>query len=100
MKTNFELYRDKIGEWRWRARRAGRIVADGGEGYKRQAACLRSLQRFCNSSRAVRALSLAEVSSKCKDCGGTGRIKEGGTFSKSFKCDVCDGTGVLCAENA
>ncbi len=29
-----EIYRDVDEEWRWRAKRSGRIVADSGEGYK------------------------------------------------------------------
>lgn len=34
-----EVYKDKKGEWRWRAtHRNGNIMADSGEGYKRHAA--------------------------------------------------------------
>jgi len=33
----FELYEDKVGEWRWRLRhRNGNIMADSGEGYSRK----------------------------------------------------------------
>jgi uncharacterized protein YegP (UPF0339 family) len=49
MKTIFSLYQDKKKEWRWRAERAGRIVADSGEGYKRRATCRRSMIRFIKS---------------------------------------------------
>lgn len=34
------VYRDKAGEWRWRVfSRNGRIMADSGEGYRRQSSC-------------------------------------------------------------
>lgn len=43
MKRNLTLqfYRDKAGEWRWRASKNGRILADSGEGYKRLAGAVR-----------------------------------------------------------
>ena len=40
-----EVYRDKGGKWRWRARaRNGHIVADSAEGYSRRVDCLRGLK--------------------------------------------------------
>ena len=40
------VYRDRRGLWRWRlTARNGRIVADGGEGYKRRADLDRALKR-------------------------------------------------------
>lgn len=43
----FETYRDRKREWRWRLRhRNGRIVAEGGEGYKSHATMKRSVQRM------------------------------------------------------
>ncbi|MCD2200426.1 DUF1508 domain-containing protein [Halobacterium sp. KA-4] len=33
MSQTFELYEDSSGEWRWRLRAGGDIVADSGEGY-------------------------------------------------------------------
>lgn len=45
MKTHFTIYEAKDG-WRWRAKRAGRIVAESGEGYVKKAGCLRSMIRF------------------------------------------------------
>jgi uncharacterized protein YegP (UPF0339 family) len=41
--TTIEIYRNKKREWCWRAKRKGRIVADGGESYKRRASMLKSL---------------------------------------------------------
>lgn len=42
-----ETYRDRKREYRWRIRhRNGRIVATGGEGYKRKATMLRVLARM------------------------------------------------------
>ena len=36
----FELYRDAIGQWRWRLRAAnGEVIAESGEGYTRRADC-------------------------------------------------------------
>lgn len=36
----FELYRDGVGEWRWRLRvQNGNVVADSGEGYRHRADC-------------------------------------------------------------
>lgn len=49
MKTKVELYQDKKNEWRWRMRRAGRIVADSAEGYKRKQACSRSVSKLIGS---------------------------------------------------
>ncbi len=39
-KTHLTLYRDKTGDWRWRAQRSGRIVADSGEGYRHRGDCV------------------------------------------------------------
>lgn len=38
----FTIYKDRKGEWRWRAKRGGRIVAESGEGYTRKADLLRA----------------------------------------------------------
>ena len=54
MTTTIEVYRDKHQEWRWRAWRKGRIVAEGGEGYKRRATMMRSLQNFIASLQAFK----------------------------------------------
>lgn len=36
-----KVYKDTAGEWRWSLRSTnGRVIADSGEGYKRQMACL------------------------------------------------------------
>lgn len=44
----FVIYKDDAGEWRWR-RMAGnnRVIACGGEGYKKLSHCLKMLRR-CN----------------------------------------------------
>ena len=101
MKTNFEAYKDKIGEWRWRAKRGGRIVADAGEGYKRLPSMLRSFQRFCESLTSPTGpcvICVQEVK-KCTECNGAGSSQEGGTFSRRTKCDVCKGTGTEVIKN-
>ena len=40
------IYRDRRGEWRWRLKAAnGRILADGGEGYRRRASAQTAVDR-------------------------------------------------------
>ena len=44
-RAKLEIYRDAKREWRWRLRASnGRIVADGGEGYRRKASMLRGIE--------------------------------------------------------
>lgn len=47
--TTFEIYKDRKKEWRWRAKRKGRIVADSGEGYNQRANCRKSLMALIRS---------------------------------------------------
>ena len=43
--AKLEIYRDAKREWRWRLRASnGRIVADGGEGYRRKASLLGGIE--------------------------------------------------------
>lgn len=36
----FEIYKDRVGEWRWRLKVTnGNIIADSGEGYKTRKDC-------------------------------------------------------------
>ena len=51
-KTTIEYYQDKKGEWRWRMRRVGRIVADSGEGYVRWASANHSVKKLIESFKA------------------------------------------------
>ena len=40
----FELYKDKSGEWRWRLQAANnKIVADSGEGYHNKDDCIHGI---------------------------------------------------------
>lgn len=57
-----ETYRDRKGEHRWRLRHSnGRVVADGGEGYRRRADALRALTRLLDAPReAFRLVALTE----------------------------------------
>jgi uncharacterized protein YegP (UPF0339 family) len=41
--NDIEVYKDGNGDFRWRIKRAGRIVADSAEGYKRRTTCKRVL---------------------------------------------------------
>jgi uncharacterized protein YegP (UPF0339 family) len=44
-RAKLEVYRDAKCEWRWRLRASnGRIVADGGEGYRRKASLLGGIE--------------------------------------------------------
>ena len=43
----FDVYKDKRGEWRWRAsHHNGRIMCDSSEGYKRRWGAKRALEKF------------------------------------------------------
>lgn len=42
----FEIYQDAAQEWRWHAKRSGRIVADCGEGYKHVDALCQTLSHL------------------------------------------------------
>ena len=53
-KLKLTVWKDKKGEFRWHAKRAGRIVAESGEGYKRVQACTKAL---CNMIRSIEALN-------------------------------------------
>lgn len=48
IKVVFEIYKDKKGEWRWRARAKSnkKILLDSGEGYKRRSACEKARRSF------------------------------------------------------
>ena len=47
------IYRDAVGEWRWRLRaRNGRIVADSGEGYTRRAAAAAAFEKIAAAFEA------------------------------------------------
>ena len=41
-----EVHRDRKGEWRWRAKRGGNVVATAHEGYTRKADAKRAWSRF------------------------------------------------------
>lgn len=44
---HFHVQEDRANEWRWHLKAAnGRIVADSGEGYTRQADCVRAMAMF------------------------------------------------------
>lgn len=49
MKTKFVLYKDIAGEYRWRAYRGPKIVAEGGEGYKQRTRLRSLLVKFIDS---------------------------------------------------
>jgi len=52
--TKFYIFTDDKGEWRWHARRNGRIVADSGEGYCSKAKLKKSLDNFLLSITSIR----------------------------------------------
>jgi uncharacterized protein YegP (UPF0339 family) len=57
-RAKFQITRDKAGEWRWRLRASnGRIVASG-EGYKREAGCIRGIWAL------LKAASTADIPHK------------------------------------
>jgi uncharacterized protein YegP (UPF0339 family) len=46
VKYKITVYLDGNQEYRWNAKRSGRIVAESGEGYKRRSALKRTLDHF------------------------------------------------------
>ena len=50
MRLIFEIYKDKAGEWRWRAKaKNGKKIGDG---YTRKHGCLRALWKFMDDLEA------------------------------------------------
>lgn len=50
----FELYRDGIGQWRWRMRvQNGNVIADSGEGYARREDCEHGIALVKQSAEAA-----------------------------------------------
>ena len=58
--TTIEIYRNKKREWCWRAKRKGRIVADGGESYKRVASVYKALAGLFTSIQDNKVRMLQE----------------------------------------
>lgn len=50
----FYIIKDAKGEYRWHAKKCGRIVADSGEGYKRKAKLKQTLDSFILSIASIR----------------------------------------------
>ncbi len=50
----FYIIKDAKGEYRWHAKKCGRIVADSGEGYKRKAKLKQTLMKFIESIYSFR----------------------------------------------
>ena len=48
-KLKLIIYKDKRGEFRWKAKRSGRVVAEGGEGYNRRAKLYKTLDKLIYS---------------------------------------------------
>ncbi len=63
--ADFELYRDKASEWRWRlVHRNGNIIADSGEGYERKAGAENGLESVQSNAKHAYIIELpAEVAS-------------------------------------
>jgi uncharacterized protein len=50
----YYYYKDSKGEWRWRLKTSnGRILADSGEGYKKEQECLDDIDRVKASKDAT-----------------------------------------------
>lgn len=50
---------------------------------------------FCGEHRALFYIGKKRKIKICKGCNGLGRFSEGGTFSPSFRCDICRGKQYL-----
>ena len=47
----FEIYRDKVGDWRWRLKAKNhKIIADSVQSYRNQKSCLYGIQFICSAS--------------------------------------------------
>lgn len=61
----FEIYKDTLGDWRWRLlSRNGRIVADSGEGYKSRATMIKTMRSIFSDPLLVTMDAEAYVTSK------------------------------------
>ncbi len=40
-------------------------------------------------------LNYGRKPNECPNCGGFGDIPEAGMFSKTYKCEICKGTGII-----
>jgi len=47
--TTIHIYKDKSGDFRWRAVRKGRVVADSGEGYRRKVTLVKTVRNIFTS---------------------------------------------------
>lgn len=65
MKTKLQIhiYKDAAGEFRWHAKRSGRIVAEGGEGYKKKYSLKKSLHNL-SISLGMNDYTLFDTSTK------------------------------------
>ena len=52
----FTIYKDVKGEYRWRAKRGSKIIANCGEGYKRKESCLKTLNSIIQRVRHAPSL--------------------------------------------
>lgn len=50
---------------------------------------------FCGEHRALFYIGKKRKIKICKGCNGLGTFSEGGTFSRSFRCDICCGKQYL-----
>ncbi|MCH8343700.1 MAG: DUF1508 domain-containing protein [Planctomycetes bacterium] len=48
----FNIYKDKVGEWRWRLRAANNEIIAAGEGYKNKVDCLHAIDLVKSSAGA------------------------------------------------
>lgn len=60
------VYRDKRGEWRWRASRKGRVIFAASEGYKRLGGCMQSLLALMRDATRPGAFALSYDSHKTR----------------------------------
>lgn len=61
LKLQIHIYKDAAGEFRWHAKRSGRIVAEGGEGYKSKCKLKKTLLNI-EKSFALKNLELRDTS--------------------------------------
>lgn len=62
IKYRLQFYRDAAGEYRWRIKRSGRIIAESGEGYKRELSAKRAIKNFIASNIAGEPILVEDIS--------------------------------------
>jgi uncharacterized protein YegP (UPF0339 family) len=59
-RATIHLYQEPKGDWRWRLKLNGRVMADSGEGYRTRAGCLKAVGRVATLFASNPILNVTE----------------------------------------